>query len=172
MREHFVHMGEWLKMRRHKIGAALAGTTLALTGCTVSADRSPSSPATPDPTRDTIGECEPYTVFAQNRWAPQGAAVRAEPYIASDKVGSLGGNEVTTVDGWKRDKPAYPTNPDPWKGEIWLRLQNRDLYKDGGDNVVWVNSAAVRAEPTAFDPTSRDPDGGKPAPIPAECELK
>lgn len=98
--------------------------------------------------------------------------MRAEPYIASDKVGSLGGNEVTTVDGWKRDKPAYPTNPDPWKGEIWLRLQNRDLYKDGGDNVVWVNSAAVRAEPTAFDPTSRDPDGGKPAPIPAECELK
>lgn len=172
MKEILGGIPEWLKVRRHAFGATIAATTFFLTGCTVSAGNSPSHAPSPEVTRDTIGDCQPYTVFAQNRWSPQGAAVRAEPDIVSGKVGSLGGNEAVTVTGWEQAQAAYPTNPEPWKGEIWFRVQNGGLYRDGVDDIVWVNSAAVRAEPTAFDPTSRDPDGGKSAPTPAACELR
>ena len=174
MKENFVDTVDRLKIKRHRF-AALAAAALTLTGCTLSADTDPSpSPTIQGPSPRTIGDCDPYEVFAQNRWSPQGAAVRAEPDIASAKVGSFGGNEVITVEGWRHTKPAYPTNPRLWQGDVWFTVSNPApyFYKDNGDNIVWVNSAAVRAQPTEFDPTSRSRDGGKPVRTPEECELK
>lgn len=106
------------------------------------------------------GGCDPFTVHAQNRWRPYGAAVRAAPYAAAKKVGGYESNELISVDGWVRTRAPYPTNNPPWNSDVWFHLS---------DDTGWVSFAGVRADPTPQDPTGMDPDGGRPAPTPAEC---
>jgi hypothetical protein len=46
------------------------------------------------------GGCAPFQVFAQNRWQPYGAAIRAQPNVLSQLVGTDAGNFSLSVDGW------------------------------------------------------------------------
>jgi hypothetical protein len=107
-----------------------------------------------------VGGCERFTVFAQNRWDPRGAAVRAQPYRESNQVGNYDPNQLIPVNGWVRTRPAYPANTAPWNSDVWFHV---------ADNSGWVAFAGVRADPTDYDPTGRATDGGRPAPRDPEC---
>lgn len=108
-----------------------------------------------------VGGCEDFRVYAQNRWAPLGAAVREAPDVNSRQVAGYDGNMGITVDGWVRSSVPYPTNAPPWNSDVWFHLSN---------GAGWASYAGVRALPTAPDPTGLSPDGGAPAPAPPECE--
>jgi hypothetical protein len=101
-----------------------------------------------------------YTLFAQNKWAPAGASIRAGPDVGAKKLGSLGGNEPLVVDGWVTGSVPYPNNPAPYDSNIWFHMKNGAGY---------VSFGGVRAQPTVFDPTSRDTAGQIPAPTPLAC---
>ena len=104
-----------------------------------------------------------YTIFAQNKWSPAGAAIRATPDVGAKKVGSLGGNEPLVVDGWIAGSVPYPNNPAPYDSNIWFHMRN---------GAGFVSFAGVRAQPTVFDPTSRDMSGQTTAPTPPACKAK
>lgn len=107
-----------------------------------------------------VGGCEPFTVYAQNRWPPQGANVRDAPLRSANQVDGYAGNELITLDGWVRTKAAYPHNPAPFDNDVWFHLAN-----DSG----WVSFAGVRADPTPFDPTGLEDDGGRAVPLDDDC---
>lgn len=107
-----------------------------------------------------VGGCEPFTVHAQNRYEPSGAAIRAAPLRSAKKVGSFDPNELVTLDGWVRTQSAYPTNTPPWDSDVWFHL---------ADDSGWVSFAGVRSDPTTLDMTGLAPDGGRPAPTAPEC---
>lgn len=108
------------------------------------------------------GGCDAYQVFAQNRWKPIGAVVRAAPNILS-KIESTqyGPNQSIAVNGWVHSRAAYPSNPAPWNSDIWFHL---------ADDSGWVSFAGVRELPTPFDETGLSPDGGPPAATPGNCQ--
>ena len=106
-----------------------------------------------------VGSCEPFRVYAQNRWEPMGAALKASPDVASRHVGGLLPNLVVFVDGWVHARVAYPTNSPPWDSDVWFHV---------ADGSGWVSFAAVRETPTAPDPTGLA-DGGAPAPTAEAC---
>ncbi len=123
-----------------------------------------SSPVAVTPSAGVIGfrgGCEPYTVYAQNRWKPYGAAVRSAPDIKAKQVSGVAPNQPVAVTGWVHAEPAYPRNPRPFDSDIWFFL---------ADGSGWVSFPGVRAVPTFEDPTLADPDGGQPAPIPDQCQ--
>lgn len=105
---------------------------------------------------ELIGGCAPYRVFAQNRWEPFGAALRAQPMIEANQLGGYSPNQSIPVDGWVRTRAAYPSNPAPWNSDVWFHL---------ADDSGWVSYAGVRADPSR--PTGSD--DGRPAPTPPEC---
>lgn len=142
---------DFAKSPRTKVVTAVTSFALIAAGC--------GSPENDD----FVGGCDAFGVYAQNRWAPVGAAVREEPDVLSAKLSpSFAPNEVIAVDGWvSTGEPVYPTNPEPWNSDIWYHLANRD---------GWVSFAGVRAAPTEPDQTLRSPDGGQPAPTTPECE--
>lgn len=109
----------------------------------------------------TDGDCAPYRVYSQNRWAPLGTAIRAEPAAESEQIGKFAGNDSIMVDGWLHGAVAHPTNPEPWNSDVWFHLT---------DDKGWVSFAGVRGVPTEPDPTLHSPDGGQPAPLLAPCE--
>jgi hypothetical protein len=106
------------------------------------------------------GGCPAYQVFAQNRWAPLGTAIREQPNVLSTQVGGYQGNMSIAVNGWVYGRAAYPTNTPPWNSNIWFHL---------ADGAGWVSFPGVRATPTSPDPTGLA-NGGDPAPTPAACE--
>lgn len=107
------------------------------------------------------GGCSKYGVYAQNRWAPLGTAIRVQPNVLSPQIGSFEGDTVIAVNGWiHTDKEVYPTNTPPWNSNIWFHLANQN---------GWVSFAGVRGAPTAPDPTGLA-NGGEPAPTPQDCE--
>jgi hypothetical protein len=111
---------------------------------------------------DADGGCEPFRVYAQNRWAPVGASERSEPDVLAIKTGGYAGNEVVAVDGWfDTDVPVYPSNSEPWDSDIWFRTTT------GG----WVAFAAVRSKPSVLDPTGLSSDGGIPVVLDPACEV-
>lgn len=154
-----------------KFRLATAGLVagLALQACTSTSGREAGgtaptveSTASADRTPETSGACEPFAVYAQNRWDPLGASERSEPDVLAQKIGSFAGNEVIAVDGWvKTGTPVYPTNTPPWDSDIWFHT----VHEDG-----WVSFPGVRGEPTLPDPSAAA-DGGRPAPTAAECEM-
>jgi hypothetical protein len=107
-----------------------------------------------------VGGCDAYSVYAQNRYQPLGAAARTEPRRAATQVGSFSPNELVPVDGWVRSQVAYPHNSPPFDSDVWFHL---------ADDSGWVSFAGVRADPTTPAEDPYDPDGGRPAPIPEEC---
>lgn len=107
------------------------------------------------------GGCAPFQVYAQNRWAPYGTAIREQPNVLSTQVGSEPGNMSLSVNGWVYGRAAYPTNTPPWNSSVWYHL---------ADGAGWVSFPGVRATPTAPDPTGLSKDGGAPAPTPANCQ--
>jgi hypothetical protein len=107
-----------------------------------------------------IGGCQPFTVFAQNRWDPRGAALRVEPSRDAQQIGNFDPNQLVVVNGWVRTRAAYPSNSPPFNNDIWFHV---------ADGSGWVAFGAVRADPTTYDPTGFDPDGGRPAPIEPTC---
>jgi hypothetical protein len=107
-----------------------------------------------------VGGCDPFTVFAQNRWTPLGTAVRDVPTPTAKKIKGFSPNELIGVDGWVRTRAPYPSNTPPWTSDVWFHLSH-----DSG----WVSFAGVRADPTSPDPTGHDADGGRSAPTPDEC---
>jgi hypothetical protein len=106
------------------------------------------------------GGCPAFQVFAQDRWAPLGAAIRAQPNVLSLQVGSFPGDMSIAVNGWVHGRAAYPTNTPPWNSDIWFHL---------AAGAGWVSFPGVRATPTSPDPTGRA-NGGDPAPTPPTCE--
>ncbi|MHB1595602.1 MAG: hypothetical protein ACYCU3_15655 [Streptosporangiaceae bacterium] len=106
------------------------------------------------------GGCPKFQVFAQNRWAPLGTAIRSQPNVLSAQVGSFPGNMSIAVNGWVYGRAAYPTNTPPWNSNIWFHL---------ADGAGWVSFPGVRATPTSPDPTGRA-NGADPAPTPQDCE--
>jgi hypothetical protein len=106
------------------------------------------------------GGCAAFQIFAQNRWAPTGTAIRTQPNVLSTQAGSFPGNMSISVNGWVYSRPAYPTNTAPWNSGIWFHL---------ADGAGWVSFPGVRATPTSPDPTGRA-NGGTPAPAPPNCE--
>ncbi len=108
----------------------------------------------------STGGCQPFTVFAPDRWRPRGAAVRGAPLPKSPKIAAFSGNALVTVDGWVRTQPPYPHNPEPFNNEYWFHL---------ADDSGWVAFAGVRADSTPFDPTGLDRNGGRAAPLDPEC---
>lgn len=108
------------------------------------------------------GGCPPYVIYAQNRWEPYGAKRLATPYRdAKQLTPGVAPNELIYVDGWVHTESAQPSNVAPWDSNIWFHL---------ADGSGWVSFAGTRAVPTPQDPTGLDPNGGTPAPTPAECE--
>lgn len=109
------------------------------------------------------GGCEPFRVYAQNRWAPLGTKVLAAPTYGPDteQVDAIAPNKVVWVDGWVRGNVAYPTNSTPWNSNVYFHLS---------DDSGWVTFAGVRAVPTSPDPTGYSPDGGKAVQVIDECE--
>lgn len=107
------------------------------------------------------GGCEPFRVYAQNRWDPVGTAVRVQPNVESRQVEGVAPNKVIMVDGWVHSRPAYPTNTAPWNNDIWYHL---------ADDSGWVSFAGVRYEPTSYDATGLSENGGTPALLATECE--
>lgn len=108
-----------------------------------------------------VGGCSPFGVYAQNRYLPYGAAIRAEPRREATQVGSYQPNQIVSVDGWVRTASAYPHNTPPFNNDVWFHVS---------DGSGWISFAGVRADPTipAEDPT--DSNGGAPAPTPPECQ--
>jgi hypothetical protein len=106
------------------------------------------------------GGCAPFQVFAQNRWAPVGTAIRAAPNVQSEQVGSFPANMSISINGWAYGRPAYPTDTAPWNSDVWFHL---------ADGAGWVSFPGVRATPVANDPTGTSPDGGTPAPTSSTC---
>jgi hypothetical protein len=106
------------------------------------------------------GGCTPFQVFAQNRWAPTGTAIRDAPNVMSAQNGSFPGNMSISVNGWVNSRPAYPTNTAPWNSGIWFHL---------ADGAGWVSFPGIRATPTSVDPTGHA-NGGTPAPTSPRCQ--
>jgi hypothetical protein len=107
--------------------------------------------------------CSPFQVIAQDRWAPYGTALRAEPELGAQQIGGYTPNTSIKVDGWEDTGVAvYPNNTPSWNSGIWFRV---DSKTDG-----WVSFAGVRGAKTTTDPTGHA-DGGKQAPLPSACEL-
>ena len=105
------------------------------------------------------GGCSTYEVYSENRWAPVGTAIRAQPSVLSTQEGSFAPNSVIRLNGWVHGEAAYPTNVTPYNSNIWFHLS---------DGAGWVSFPGVRAKPTTFDPTGMA-SGGPPAPTPAKC---
>ncbi|MEO5690562.1 MAG: hypothetical protein ABIQ64_00020 [Candidatus Saccharimonadales bacterium] len=146
-----------LRYRLYGVGLIAA---LALSACNSSNQPKPTSASTPSAEKAL---CEPYPVYAQNRWAPAGASEREKPDILARKIGSFAGNEIVVVDGWTSTGiPVYPRNNPPWNTDVWLHTA-----EDG-----WVSFAGIRKEPTVFDETSLDPYGGEPVELRPECEIR
>lgn len=127
-----------------------------------------SKEATPPSTTTTIKKdgCDPYVVYAQNRWTPVGAAVRSQPTPEAAKIGGFAPNEIISVNGWFIGEVAYPTNRPPYNSDKWFRVS----YKIDGQE-GWVSYAGVRGTPTEFDPSGQA-DGGQPGLTPPECEIE
>lgn len=107
------------------------------------------------------GGCPPgYTIYAQGRWDPLGAAVRAGPSASFKQVGSLGANQPVNVDGWAHGATLYPNNPEPFNNDLWFHLS---------DGSGWVSFAGVRAQPVPRDASNSSRDGGLPAPTTDSC---
>lgn len=104
--------------------------------------------------------CAQFTVYAQNRWDPQGASKRASPDHNSTKVLGYGGNAAIPVNGWTYGSTPFPNNPVPFNNNVWYRV---------ADGSGWVSFPGVRASTTSYAPNS--PDGGPPAPTLGECKL-
>jgi hypothetical protein len=121
----------------------------------------PSSPAQASAVTGMSGGCAPFQVYAQNRWAPYGTAIREQPNVLSTQVGSEPGNMSLSVNGWVYGRAAYPTNTPPWNSSVWYHL---------ADGAGWVSFPGVRATPTSQDPTGLSKDGGAPAPTPTNCQ--
>ena len=107
------------------------------------------------------GACAPYQIYAQNRWAPYGTAVRTGPDVRLKQISNFDGNHSIAVDGWVHSSIPYPTNSPPWNSDIWFHL---------ADNSGWVSFAGVRGVPTIHDPRGKSAEGGIPAPTPARCQ--
>lgn len=114
----------------------------------------------PPDVAELVGGCKPFVVIAQNRWQPIGVTVRKQPLLAGEEVTRHGGNYHLRVDGWVRTQAPYPSNPSPWNSDKWFHL---------ADNSGWVSFAGVRADPTPYDETGLDPNGGRPAPTSEAC---
>lgn len=92
---------------RRIVALSVAVTTFALAGCTHEGN-------------DFEGGCEPFRLYAQNRWNPVGAAAREAPSVESAKIGSYAPNEIVVADGWVNTGiPAYPTNHSPWDSGVY-----------------------------------------------------
>ncbi len=107
------------------------------------------------------GGCTPFQVFAQNRWQPYGTAIRAQPNVLSELVGTDPGNFSLSVNGWVYGRPPYPTNTPPWNSGVWYHLT---------DGAGWVSFAGVRSTPSSQDPAGLSKYGGNPAPTSRSCE--
>ena len=99
-------------------------------------------------------------MFAQNRWDPMGAAVRAAPMPTADTVAGFGSNELVPVDGWVRTRAPYEHNRPPWDSDVWFHV---------ADGSGWVSYAAVRADATVPDPSLQSREGGRPVPLDESC---
>lgn len=106
------------------------------------------------------GGCGAYTILAQGRWDPLGAALRARPDGAAKKVGGFAANEPIVVNGWVRGSTMYPNNPAPYNSDIWFHV---------ADGTGGVSFGGTRAQPVDRDPTDRNSYGGVPAPTPQDC---
>lgn len=161
---------------RGRLGAALLAVGL-LASCGSSGSRQEQTVATTTTVAVTTqpkipgykGGCEPHVVFSQHRWPPDGAALRAEPDVSSQKIGGLIGNTPIAVDGYIHTSPAYPNNAPPFNSNVWFHSTA------GG----WVTSAAVRASKLLdedFNPSGLG-DGGPEVVLPpaspvfAGCEV-
>jgi hypothetical protein len=120
-----------------------------------------SAPTPPDGVTGFSGGCDAFQVFAQNRWDPVGAAVRAQPNVLSKKVGSYSPNASIAINGWVHSRAAYPTNTAPWNSDAWFHL---------ADESGWVSFGAVRATPTGYDPTGLSARGGSPVATSGACQ--
>jgi len=107
------------------------------------------------------GGCDAFQIYAQNRWQPYGATVRAEPNINSKVQARLSGNLAFDVNGWVHSRPAYPTNTAPWNSDVWFHV---------ADDSGWVSFPGVRATPVQQDSTGQSSYGGVPVPTSASCE--
>jgi hypothetical protein len=122
--------------------------------------------------------CTIFTVYAQNRFAPLGAAVRVSPDLRaakSDRL-SFAPNEAIPVDGWEHTgTPTYPDNTPPLNNDVWYHvapLGESTAENDADFLHAWVSFPAVRGGATSPDPTGgHSTKLGKLAPMPADCEM-
>jgi hypothetical protein len=106
------------------------------------------------------GGCSPFTVYAQNRWQPYGAAIRTAPSPTSKQIASKDPNQLIAVDGWVHGTVSYLLNVAPFNNDVWFHL---------ADGSGWVSFAGIRAQTTSEDPTGFA-DGGPPVPLKSQCQ--
>lgn len=107
------------------------------------------------------GGCEPFRVYAQNRFEPYGARKLNAPDPLATQIGGFAPNQIVAADGWVRGAIAYPNNRPPLNSNVWFHV---------ADGSGWVAFAAVRAVPTSPDPTGGfSEDIGEPAVVPEAC---
>ena len=118
--------------------------TFSVTGTSPAPAQQPAQPA-----------CR-WSGYAQNQWAPQGAAIRDAP--GGNRVGGIAGNTAIEFDRWTATGNAiYPGNPAPFNGDQWLHL---------ADGRGWVSFPGVRAAAAPYDPNSGP---GPAVSLPAGC---
>lgn len=133
--------------RRSFFAAKLALASLTITACAQEASKSTSAVENETSIVQTVGDCEPFVVYAQNRFLPPGAIGRSEPDINSDQVASFSFNQQLTAIGYvEGQEPAYPDNPESIDGSHWLIVRTMG-------RLAYVNDAAVREKKTEQDPT-------------------
>lgn len=168
--------GKWIADRRAPIAATVLIVSVVIGFGSVlmddengDADEAPSTgpvaetiPGGGQRPRDAPVEdgCSPFLVYAQNRWSPAGANVRAEPDHNSTKVAALPGNTPVSVNAWTIGTTPIPVDPPPFNSDVWYRLT---------DGSGWIAFTAVRGDLTDFAPDS--PDGGPPAPMSEACRV-
>jgi hypothetical protein len=149
----------WIASEQHGRGTAAVVFLLGLVAAVVGISQFQRPSANPGVIR-FVGGCSPFQVFAQNRWAPYGTAVRSAPSILSKQIGAKDPNQSLAVNGWVHGTVAYPRNTPPWNSDVWFHL---------ADGAGWVSFAGTRADPVSRDPTGLA-DGGPPAQTDPACE--
>jgi hypothetical protein len=143
------------------VAAVAASGVLAAALTWALEDQEPGAKSASTAVAGLRGGCAPFQIHAQNRWAPLGTTVHAQPNVLSTEMSTFPGNKSLSVNGWLHGRAAYPTNTPPWNSDIWFHLAS---------GIGWVNFAAVRALPTSPDVTGLADDGGTPAPTPPQCQ--
>lgn len=154
----------WANKHRYRIAAAAAVFgAMAIAVSLLTGDK-PVRPPVAAPSAVT-GGCSPFTVWAQNEWAPYGVKVMSDITVNRTIVRHVAANDILEAGGWRAGHNPHPGNPGEFGRPIWFRLANRS---------GWVHIAGVRTRTTVPEDAVpvESQVGHFAVPTTPECEIK